>query len=66
MMRYTCQACQQGQHDLCAGRHSPPPGMLGGSECVCDGKCAERPRRKDKFIDTMTAALNPPTEEEAA
>lgn len=42
MMRYTCQACCRGMHDLCAGREAPPPGMMGGSECICEGDCAKR------------------------
>lgn len=42
MMRYICHSCARGEHRFCAGRQAPPPGMLGGSECICDGKCRER------------------------
>lgn len=51
MMRYTCQACQDGMHDLCAGRQAPPPGMFGGSECDCDGNCASRTKSDDVIDD---------------
>lgn len=57
MLLYTCQACVAGKHDLCAGRQAPPPGMLGGSECDCDGKCGERPRTPDPQIEAAVEAV---------
>lgn len=37
-----CTACQYGEH---AGHReaivNPPPGMLGGSRCVCKGECVD-------------------------
>lgn len=42
MLLYTCQACVAGHHDLCAGKNPAGAGMLGGSECDCDGNCAAR------------------------
>lgn len=42
MHRYLCSACQLGQHDLCDGRQAPPEGVIGGHECVCDGRCGQR------------------------
>lgn len=54
MMRYTCMSCQQGRHDECDGRRLPPKGMLGGSECDCDGKCGERARGKP-LMDEVAA-----------
>jgi hypothetical protein len=56
MTRYTCYACKQGHHDLCAGRQPPPPGVFGGSECDCDGKCAER--SKQTTDDQVSAFLD--------
>jgi hypothetical protein len=53
-MRYTCQACVHGEHKLCAGRQAPPPGMFGGSECDCDGRCGERPKVPDPQIDALS------------
>lgn len=57
MMFYTCSACRVGQHDLCAGKQPPPPGMLGGSECDCDGNCGERPPEPDPQINDLLAKL---------
>ncbi len=58
MMRYTCQACQFGEHDMCAGKNPPPPGMMGGSECDCDGNCAARATEKEqsRFAALLAAA----------
>ena len=58
MMRYTCTACRMGQHKLCAGRQPPPPGMFGGSECVCDGKCGERKPRA-KSLEEQLGRMHP-------
>jgi hypothetical protein len=39
MMRYICAGCKRGMHEFCMGLEPPPPGMMGGSECVCKGDC---------------------------
>lgn len=48
MLRYYCPACVEGQHDLCAGRRDPAPGVLGGSECVCQNS-SHRPEHPDPY-----------------
>lgn len=55
MMRYTCTACRRGMHDQCDGRRPPPPRHLGGSECICDGKCGERTpeSEQEEFVEEM-------------
>lgn len=44
MLLTYCVACKHGHHDACQGGHAPPPGMLGGWKCRCEGECVERAR----------------------
>ena len=32
---YTCAACQRGEHEKCERGHPAPPGVIGGSSCIC-------------------------------
>lgn len=60
MMRFTCGACTRGMHEHCQGRTPPPPGMMGGSECVCKGDCAGSTAPEDALVvAAMKAVLNP-------
>jgi hypothetical protein len=40
MLTYICQSCEEGYHHLCYGGSAPPPGMIGGSQCICE--CPEK------------------------
>lgn len=42
MLDMICIPCQYGSHEKCSGGRAPPPGMLGGSRCVC--KHEEKPK----------------------
>lgn len=57
MMFYICQACCAGEHNLCAGRQPPPPGMMGGSECDCDGKCGERAKPDPQISEVVRESM---------
>jgi len=35
MYAYTCGACQMGNHERCEKGHPAPPGVFGGSRCIC-------------------------------
>lgn len=38
-----CIACAHGQHDGHIKDFEPaPPGVMGGSQCPCEGECVER------------------------
>lgn len=50
MLRYLCQACEQGMHGCCDGRHPPPPGMMGGSDCICKGDCG--PPKPQEYLES--------------
>lgn len=40
-----CPACQSGQHEGHVKDWSPPPpGVMGGYACACEGECVERER----------------------
>jgi hypothetical protein len=47
-------------HDLCAGKQSPPAGVLGGSQCDCDGHCGKRKPAPDPQLDCIFDALKQP------
>lgn len=42
MLQTICSACEMGRHqDHVDVIQAPPPGMLGGSSCYCEGECVD-------------------------
>jgi hypothetical protein len=68
MLEADCLACQNGDHD--SHREwiqKPPPGLIGGARCPCQGECCEKPR-KARLIEQAEAIMlrtAPPPQGEA-
>lgn len=56
MLQTICTACQYGHHDSHVDViQQPPPGMLGGSSCYCEGECADGRYCPPQFVNTKAA-----------
>jgi hypothetical protein len=51
-----CHACRAGDCANCEGGGPAPEGVMGGTECPCEGKCKPEP---NPMVDAMVEAVTP-------